>query len=181
MGLFLSVLIVKGRTEADVRPKIEKCAANEEWNLIPAECRYREYGDGVQILLNDMCSGYDEMTLELSGELSSAVMLCYIYDDDFWGYDLYENGEKLDSFSPMPDYFEEVSEEEKQELAGNSGVIARCFNVDEDKIKGYLVEWSDETLDAGQPAYEGDEFCAGDPWQMADFMDKIGYPYEWVE
>ena len=30
-------------------------------------------------------------------------------------------------------------------------------------------------------AYEGDEFTLGDCWQMADFMRKLGYPYEFEE
>ena len=179
MGLILSVLILKDCGEARARAAVEKFGGNACWNLAPAECSYLEYGSGVQILLNDMCCGYDDMTREISRELSATVMLCFIYDEDYWGYDLFENGEEIDCFNPMPDYFEEISEEEKRKLAGNSKVIAESFGVDEDKIKGYLVEWNEDILDGGETAYEGDEFAAGDAWQMADFMDKIGYPYEW--
>lgn len=180
MGVFINVLIVKGHKEDEVRKVLEKYENHPDWNLVPAECQYQEYNDGVTISLNDWCAGYESMTQELSAELACPVMLCYIYDGDYWGYYFYENGMEIDSFSPIPDYFEEISDEERQRFAGNSKVIAQYFNVDEQKIKNYLQQWSDDMLDSEESstAYEDDEFSIGEDWQLTDFMRKIGYPYE---
>ena len=108
-------------------------------------------------------------------------MQLYLYDDDFWGYFCCENGELLDEFNPMPDYFEEASEEERQRVAGNSALIAERFQVPEAEVAGYLKAWPEDILDADETekAYESDEFSQGDCWQMADFMAKLGYPYDW--
>lgn len=182
MGLFLNVLIVKNSTEENVRKTLERMEdSNLDWNLISAKCRYQECHNGVKVLLSDMCAGYKDMTQKLSKELMCPVLLCYIYDEDYWGYYFYEKGIELDSFNPMPDYFEEVSEKKRQRFAGNGRVIAEYFNVEESKIKNYLQQWSYDILDSmeGTYAYDGDEFCMGDAWQMADFMKAIGYPYGW--
>lgn len=181
MGMFLSVLIVQNQKAEDVKKSLKALGnSNPRWNLVPEECQYQECDGGVKVLLSDMCAGYEEIPQKLSKELLSPVMLCYIYDGDYWGYDFYDKGIELDTFNPMPDYFEEVSEEEKQRLSGNSKVISRYFNVEEAKIKNYLQTWTDYILDNEEKrAYADDEFCIGEDWQMADFMRAVGYPYSW--
>lgn len=182
MGLFLNVLIVKDSNEENVRQVLEKMGSkNSGWNLIPEDCKYQENSSGTAVLLNEMCASYDGLPRILSEELDHPVMSCFIYDGDFWGYSLYDNGAELDNFNPIPDYFEDVSEKERQQMAGNSHLIAEYFNVEESKIKNYLQEWTDELLDSEEKlrAYEDDEFCIGEDWQMADFMKAIGFPYVW--
>ena len=93
MGLFLNVLIVKNSTEENVRKTLERMEdSNLDWNLISAKCRYQECHNGVKVLLSDMCAGYEDMTQKLSKELMCPVLLCYIYDEDYWGYYFYEKG-----------------------------------------------------------------------------------------
>ena len=108
-------------------------------------------------------------------------MLCYIYDGDYWGYYFYDKGMVLDCFNTMPDYFVKISEEERQRLAGNSKIIAAYFDVEEAEIKNDIQIWTDDILDSEDEiyAYSEDEFCMGENWQMADFMRKIGYLYQW--
>ena len=181
MGAFVNTLIVKGRKAADVKNVLDRKGDDPSWNLVPAECQYREYGGGTAVLLSDMCAGYDAMTQELSEELACPVMLCYIYDGDFWGYFFFDSGRAVDTFMPMPNYFEEVPEEEQKKAAGSSSVIAGYFDVDEADIRNYLRRWPDGIWDSDEEAraYDGDEACIGQDWQMADFMRALGYPYEW--
>lgn len=182
MGMFLNVLIVQNTKEEDVKKSLEKAGGvYPDWNLVPEECKYKECNSGVKVLLSDMCAGYEDIPKEISKELMCPAMLCYIYDGDYWGYDFYDSGREIDSFNPMPEYFEEVSEEEKQRLSGNSEIIARYFHIDEARIKNYLIPWDDDILDADEStkAYEEDEFCIGEDWQIADFMNAIGYSYDW--
>ena len=45
---------------------------------------------------------------------------------------------------------------------------------------GNSLKWTEDILEAEEKrAYEDDEFCIGEDWQMADFMKAIGYSYDW--
>lgn len=200
MGLFLQAAIMPGCKEAEARDAIQavadkySCSLDELEGgncsedcmeddmiiseLIPDECQYAESGHGVSILINEGCIGYDSLAKAVSRETGKALLLLYIYDEDYWGYWLYENGNAIDQFNPMPDYFEKAPEKKIQQLKGNAEIIAKYFDIEAASIERYLVRWSEETMD--KKAYEDDEFEYGD-WQMADFMRKLGYPYEFDE
>ena len=64
---------------------------------------------------------FDALAKELSRLSQNPVMLLYLCDGDFWGYDFY-GGKEEDHFSTMPDYFDSISQAEKERLAGNPAV-----------------------------------------------------------
>ena len=138
MGLFLQTVILPNCKESLIKTAVEQVEERTNIGLIAADCLYKELNDGVNILLNRHCFGYEELAKELSLCITQPVLLLYIYDDDFWGYFFYENGNELDRFNPMPDYFEDVSEEERESFSGNSKIISKYFNVNEEDIKNYL-------------------------------------------
>lgn len=53
--------------------------------------------------------------------------------------------------------------------------------MDESRIQNYLIEWKADIFAAAElpKAYEQDTYHIGEDWQMADFMEAIGYPYNW--
>ena len=102
-------------------------------------------------------------------------MSLYIYDGDYWGYNLFDNGQEIDKFNPLPDYFDDIDESEIEAYKGNSDIVAQYFNINKDSIENYLIFWTDELMDEGK-AYENDEFGYED-WQLVDFMEKLGYKY----
>ena len=178
MGEFIHTAIVRNCTAPTAAAALKKAAATEDYSLIPENCDCIQRGADLQIFFNESCAGYDSLTRELSEELQRPVLMLYVYDGDYWGYFFFENGRELDTFMPMPDYFEEVSEEVRANAAGNSALIAQYFHVDEAKIKNYLAVWTEELLEEESRAYPDDEFVRGDSWQMADFMQKLGFPYD---
>ncbi len=196
MGLFLQVAIMPGCKKAEARTAVEEVAKKYSCSfdelesgdfteedliiseLIPDECQYAETAAGVSILFNDDCIGYDALAKAVSEAAGKVCLLLYIYDGDYWGYELYDKGEILDRFNPMPDYFEEVSEEKIEQLKGDARIIAGQFHVEQASIERYLVRWSADVMD--EKAYQDDEFGYED-WQMADFMRKLGYPYDFDE
>jgi hypothetical protein len=191
MGLFLETVIIPGCKEAEARSivkAVEEAYSNQEndeaayqiTELYADQCQYREYANGVSILINEECIGYDDLAEAISSDYGKVVMLLYIYDGDFWAYALFDNGELVDKFNPQPDYFEEVSEEVIEASKGNADVIAKYFHVERADIEKYLVRWKDDLGDMEDTAYDDDEFGYGE-WQMADFMRKLGYPYEFEE
>lgn len=180
MGLFLQTAIIQNCRQNEAERVIRELADNSRFGLMAEECDYMEFDKGVSILFNDHCIGYEKLAETLSKEVKQPVMLLYIYDEDFWGYFLYDNGKEIDFFSPMPDCLGEITEDEYKKFSGNSKLISKYFGVSEDKIKKYLVYWTEELIDdCDSKAYEDDEFGQCNCWQMADFMNKIGYPYEW--
>lgn len=182
MGLFLETAILPGCAEEQVRTALAALEGQDGLGqLKAAECQIKAQNGGVSVLFNEYCAGYEPFARALSAQLGRLVLYLYIYDEDFWGYFCCENGEFLDEFNPMPDYFEDVSEAERQRVAGSSQLIAERFQVPAAEIERYLTSWSGGVLDADElpKAYDGDEFTLGDCWQMADFMARLGYPYTW--
>ena len=100
MGLFLQAMIMPDCKEAEARAAVEAVAQKyacsfdalesgafaEEGmiisELVPDECRYAESDDGVCILFNDGCIGYDALAKAVSGEAGKVCLLLYIYDGE---------------------------------------------------------------------------------------------------
>ena len=178
MGLYLQTALIKRNTITE----IEKCisvTAQEypHMNLDWKDCQYHIYKDRIGVLFSEDTTGYAELTEVLSKKLETEVLMLYISDGDYWGYYFYENGQELDAFSPMPDDFTE-DESEAEHFKGNGEILAERFSVKAQKLAPYLMRWTDEVLQEDErKACKGDEYPYGDCWQMADFMDALGYPY----
>ncbi len=196
MGLFLQTAIIPDCNEAAVKDTVASVAKKYSRqfetadgntaleyhiiDLIPDACQYYTYEKGVGVLFNEDCMGYESLACAMSEELRKAVLLLYIYDGDYWGYFLYDKGLEIDRFVPMPDYFEKVTQDETAQIKGNAGIIAKYFHVDKASIEKYLVFWTGSMQrNYSEKAYADDEFGQCEDWQMADFMKKLGYPYEW--
>lgn len=177
MGLFLETVVMLNCTKQEAKRALEQVEMQSEWEIISSECSYLEREKGVHLILNKECSGHETLAEALSRALLRPVMLLYIYDGDQWGYYFYENGLQLDHFNPMPDYFGEVAKEERDNMAGNAALIASYFGISVEEITKYLRFWIDD-MSSQEKAYPDDEFDQGYCWQMADFMRKIGFPYE---
>lgn len=196
MGLFLQTAIISDCSESAVRNAVAAVAekyshpleggdyneadAYHIIDLIPKDCKYQSAENGVSILFNEDCIGYESLANAISEELGKAVLLLYIYDGDYWGYFLYDKGLEIDRFVPMPDYFDEVTQDEMAQMKGNAGIIANYFHVDKASIEKYIVFWTNSMRrNYSDKAYADDEFGQCEDWQMVDFMRKLGYPYEW--
>jgi hypothetical protein len=179
MGLFLHTAIIQNCDETTARLAVENVAKNKELDVKPAECLYKVFPHGVNILFNEYCSGYELLAKTLSEEIGQPTLILFIYDDDFWGYFLYDKGKEKDAFNPIPDYFDDVDDAEVQRLTGNADVIAKYFDISPDSVTKYLTFWTEDLFEESETAYEEDEFEYGNCWQMADFMNAVGYPYEW--
>lgn len=171
MGLFLYALLFPGGDPDKCRAALERKIENPDHNIRPDNCQWHMYPKGPAVQLNDGAVGFDYAG-PLSKRVHCPVLLAYIYDDDFWGYELWQGGRELDQFASVHDYFDEGSPPGKP---GDADLVARCFGVEPERIRRYLLPWD------GEPdgyAYEGDEFTAGDSWQMADFLNALGFDYD---
>lgn len=160
MGLFLHVVLFPDGEEQKCQSAVKLCAANPYVSVRAEECRWHIYDRGPAVQLNNDCCGYDVLAKNLSLLMPSPVMVLYIYDGDFWGYYLWQNGAETDQFASLADYFEEGQPPQKP---GNVQKVAQCFGVPPENIAQYLTPW--------------DEDSVNDSWQMADFMEALGFDY----
>lgn len=180
MGLFLETAIADCCDLTFLKQMLEEISRERpKLELIPEECRFaRNEEKAIQFLLNENSVCYEEFAKALSEKISSYVMLLYIYDEDFWGYFLYDKGMEINRFSPEPEYFGENSD--SGIYKGNPEIIAKYFGINKEVIEKYLINWTDKHYEEGNiKAYENDEYVYTDCWQMVDFMNKLGFPYEW--
>ena len=119
MGLFLQTAIIPDCSEATLRkavaavaekyscelesPDFDESSEFHILDLMPDDCKYQSAQNGISILFNEDCMGYESLAGALSEELGKAVLLLYIYDGDYWGYFLYDKGLEIDQFVQMPD------------------------------------------------------------------------------
>ncbi len=178
MGLFLQTALFPGCDEETARKTVETASKNSEFTIDLNKCQYANCYEGTQVLIVGDELGFDSLAKFLSDTAKNPVMLLYIYDDDFWGYDFYM-GEEEDHFNTIPDYFGTITKREKQSLAGNPDILAGWFNIpDKEKISRYLLHWSDyemDTLEFLGTAYPQDSYPYGEAWQMVDFAAQLGF------
>lgn len=173
MGLFLYTLLFPGGKEETCRAALERKAENPDHDIRPDQCQWHTYPKGPAVQLNDGAMGFDYAG-PLSKRVNCPVLLAYIYDDDFWGYELWRKGKELDQFASLPDYF---GQGEPPDKPGDAKLLARLFGVEPERIARYLTPWPpEEPVD--EYAYEGDVSAIGDSWQMADFLGALGFDYD---
>lgn len=172
MGLFLHALVFPGGFEKQCQQAVWRCAADRQTGLRPNECHWHTFAKGPAVLLNDDCLGY-QVWEAISPLLTCPALLLYIYDDDFWGYELAQAGRVLDVFASLPDYFKPGRPPARP---GNAAALAACFKVEPQSLEPYLQPWAEARM--GEFACAGDEFVIGDCWQLADFMRALGFDYD---
>lgn len=175
MGLFLHTVLFPGGDESACQGAIEQAAGDSAMGIQLEQCRWHIFNKGPAVLIEGFCTGYDSLAKALSLNLPCPVMVLYIYDDDFWGYYLWEHGVELDQFATMPNYFEHGSPPDQP---GNAQIVTRCFGQPHE-IDRYLLPWSEDRMD--DTAYDTDNYVVGDCWQMADLMNVLGFDYNMLD
>ena len=180
MGVFLQIALFPGCTESAARAAVETAAKNPGFCIDPGKCKFAQNYEGTQVLIEGNGLGSAPLAKALSTASVNPVMLLYIYDGDYWGYDFYSRGAE-DHFNTFPDYFGPISREEKQRMAGDPAALSGWFPFwDVSVIRRYYVHWSDlsgEELEEAGFAYPGDQYPYGDCWQMIDFAARLGFPW----
>lgn len=175
MGLFLNLGIVKNCDSKKAECYLKEWADSKNTDIIPEECKIDSQNDGVVIELNEYGADGEEFFKYVSEKNNGTAMYLYIYDGDFWGYFLYDKGEEIDVFTPVPDYFEEDIED-IEKYKGDADIITKHFNVNKDEIKKFLVRWPEEDEYEEDCEDEESEYYF-DEWGLVDFMKALGYEY----
>lgn len=149
--------------------------ADEDELLIVAES---ELGN-VTVLYPSSFLNWDAASRHLSSALGKPVFSLHVHDGDLWMYVLFADGREVDRFNPVPDYWEELSDEDLAAWAGDAANVCRHWpNVSKSQIANYLVRWTEAGHENyGDKAYPEDEAGIGEDWQIVDFMAKVGLVY----
>lgn len=188
MGLFLSMSGVVRGVEDSVVDALRKYAEENEGSLDKRALTTEDDGclvvsegtGGVTVLYPGDFFDWEDISQYLSRQLSRPVFSFHIHDGDLWMYLLFENGECVDQFNPVPEYWQELDDDERRSWQGNATEVARRIaGLAPEQISKYLVQWGDDVFEAAErkKAYLSDEFYYGDDWQLVDFMGKLGFDY----
>lgn len=185
MGMFLSLTSIIGKTKDEVAKSLTNYTISVGGGLAKENlstdddncCVITESNGNTTIFYPYAYLEWDRSAEFISKDLNAPVFSFHIHDGDLWLYVLFANGEIVDQFNPIPDYWdEEISEEEIQSWKGDAATVARFVkSVKQADIEKYLIRWNLEAEETNK-AYPGDEFAQED-WQLLDFMKKLGLPY----
>jgi hypothetical protein len=177
-----------GGSEDAVVDALRAYAADNEGSLEVAELTTEDEGclvisegiGGVTVLYPGEFFDWESVSERLSQSLRKPVFSFHIHDSDLWMYSLYDKGKLVDQFNPVPDYWQELGEEERASWRGNAALVAaRVPGLSPEEIARYLVQWGDEVFQSAErtKAYASDRFCYGEDWQLLDFMNKLGLEF----
>lgn len=126
--------------------------------------------DGNTTVFNPIDWDWEVMSAFISRELESAVFCLHIHDSDLWMYMLYVNGEQVDQFNTIPDYWDE--DEELDSWKGDAGMVAKYAGGAD--ISKYLIHW-DENTRSEDKTYPDDEH-GQEGEQLFDVMRRLKLP-----
>jgi hypothetical protein len=185
MGTFLSLSGIIGKSKNEVHTSLTNYTKAVSGGIEKSElttdddncCVIDERNGNVSILYPDGYIEWDDSSKFISKELNAPVFSFHIHDGDLWMYILYFNGEIIDQFNPIPDYWEEeISKEEIESWKGNASTISKYIpSLKTSEVEKYLIRWDLESEEQ-EKAYPDDEFTNED-WQLVDFMKKVGISY----
>jgi len=185
MGMFLSLTSVIGKTQNEVEKSLTNYANSvggglekENLSVENDNCCVIEEANGNTTVFNPYAYlEWDKSSEFISKDLNAPVFSFHIHDGDLWMYVLFVNGEVVDQFNPIPDYWDEnIDEEEIESWKGNTAVVTKYItNVKKEDIERYLIRW-DLEAEVNEKAYPNDEFTNED-WQLLDFMKRLELPY----
>jgi hypothetical protein len=113
----------------------------------------------------------EPLAAELSRLTGGPAIAMLEYDQDTWGYCLFDSGTLLDRFWSVPEAVDTAPEE----CVGNAEAVYSAFGVSPDLVAPYIRHVTE--VEHGLKAFDDDEFTLGDHWVRVDFMRRLGLTY----
>jgi hypothetical protein len=115
-----------------------------------------------------------EAQLQVSRQLGVAGLLVFVYDGDYWGYELFDRGEAKDHF--VQTGMDPVITFPGADCTGDAAVLARTLGLNEANVAPYLARWHrwpERATRAKERARPGDEFTRWEECAVLDFLRAI--------
>ena len=186
MGLFLAMSGIVGADKNAVEASLRSFADARGGSLHPTARSTEDPNTLVLVGENSRCSvlypwgflEWDEVSRYLSSQLNVPVFSFHIHDEDLWMFVLFDRGEQVTQFNPLPEYWDDsVSDEDRALWSGDAASVAsRIPGVKPHAISPYLRHWDLDDENPGK-AFPDDRFNFHDCWQMCDFLKRVGLTY----
>lgn len=183
MGLALRLNAFRDVDAADVYGALETFYARRGGVLISERDRLRAYDlrerRGRWCVL-EWDAGWEwklrrEAQLHVSRQLGVPGLLVFVYDGDYWGYELFDRGEALDHF--VQTAMDPVITFPGQRCDGDAALLARTLGLDEADVAPYLSRWHgwhERARREKERARPGDEFTRWEECAVLDFLRALG-------
>jgi hypothetical protein len=117
MGGFWGSVQVRGEDREPVRSAVERIATEGRRFLIGPPL-------GGWIGVYPSGSGQDfGVGKDLAARLPGELIAMLVHDEDVFAYEYHRDGDRIDQYDSRPDYFHEVSDEERRSLRGRPEVL----------------------------------------------------------
>jgi hypothetical protein len=185
MGLQLNLRVFKGPDAERFREvfleQVEQHGGQVFWDCAtrgPKEDLRTTHHGNVHTVYLPYLSGADYLLCRLVGAaLEIPWMEIRIQEGTLWDYSLSDGATDVDQFSTLPEYWEQ----DVDEYRGNPGLLARLWQIPQERVERYLRHWGVVPIEEGifetvlkGKAYETDENEYGVIYQMFDFLGALG-------
>jgi hypothetical protein len=113
----------------------------------------------------------EPLTGELSKLTARPALVLLEYDQDAWGYSLFDGGALVDRFWSNP----EAVDTPPEECAGNFEIVSSVLGVAPESVAPYIGHVADG--ERRLKAFEDDEYVLGDHWVRVDFLRRLNLAY----
>lgn len=113
----------------------------------------------------------DPLAAELSRITDNLAIAIFEYDQETWGYRLFDHGTLMDLFWSNP----EAVDESPEDYAGIPEIVSGEFCVPLETVAPYICHVSEANEEV--KAFEDDEHTLNDHWVRVDFLRRLGLTY----
>jgi hypothetical protein len=182
MGLALRLNAFRDVEAADVYGALATFYAQRGAVLVPEVERRRRYDlrerRGRWCVL-EWDAGWEwtqrrEAQLHVSRQLGVPGLLVFVYDGDYWGYELFDRGEAVDHF--VQTSMDPIIVFPGHDCSGDAPVLARTLALDETVVAPYLSRWHgwhERAQRIHERARPTDEFTRWEECAVLDFLRAI--------
>src|SRR5689334_19428419 len=114
MGAFYESIHVRTENSAAVQKALERIAKEVDCKFLIGPAI-----NGWISVFPSESEQTDRISVDIAKCLPDDILHLIVHDDDIFSYFFYRDGRLIDQYNSCPDYFDEVSEEEKRECRGH--------------------------------------------------------------
>ncbi len=135
MGAFYGAILIKSQYKGEIKETLTKInkSIGTKFYISPAI-------DGWVGVYPDNHGQDETISEEMAGEIKNEMLQLIVHDDDIFIYSFHKDGRLIDKYNSNPDYFGEVSEDEKEKVKGNPVVFSGLFSSEQINSLEELLE-----------------------------------------
>lgn len=169
MGAFYGSILIRTKNPETVRSALEQTAKKTDSRFLMGPAI-----NGWISIFPNHAGQDDRISAEIANHLSDDILHLQVHDDDVFAYSFYRDRRLIDQYNSCPDYFQEVSADERQKYKGRPDLFQDLFP------KPGILEKLKAILDADKEKYVFEQE------RMREFVEALEIPnalssYEYLD